>query len=76
MNLDDWENNFGHNFLLLRQEHHLTQKQMAEKLNISLYAVQKIERGTPPLRLGAYVLINIYLSFGVLSEDMFKDKLG
>lgn len=72
MNLDDWEKNFGRNFLLLRQKHRLTQKQMAEKLNISLYAVQKIELGTPPVRLGAYVLVNIYHTFGVLSENLFK----
>ena len=72
MSFDDWEKSFAHNFLLLRRENGLTQKQMAEKLKISVYAVQKIERGAVPKRLGAYVLVNIYHTFGVRSEKMLN----
>lgn len=72
MSVEDWEKSFARNFLFLRRENKLTQKQMAEKLKTSIYTVRKIEHGTVPKKLSVKLLINIYQTFGVCAKELFK----
>lgn len=45
---------------------------MAEKLNISIYTINKLEHGIAPKRLGIQIVLDIYKEFGVKPSDMFK----
>lgn len=58
----------------LRKEHGLSKKSMAEKLEIGVSSLNKIESGEYPPNLSAKVVINIYKNFGVKPEEQFGDK--
>lgn len=66
--------NYTYNVKWLREHHHLTKKQMAKILDISISSLNKLESGTIPPRLGIKIIINIYNNFGIYSEDMFTQR--
>ena len=64
---------FCRNFSYLRIISGLTQKEMAEKLGVSVYSVKTIEHGRVPGTVRAKILLAIFISFGVSPSDMFVD---
>lgn len=55
----------------LRKENKLSKKKMAELLNISVYTLNKIERGVFPPRLTIEPIFLIYDVFGVRPAEQF-----
>ena len=56
---------FTENIKLLRQKASLTQSQMAELLNISIYNLKKLESGAIPKRLSVEVVFKIMYIFKI-----------
>ena len=67
--------NFCRNIRSLRQANHLTQKQMAKLLEISLYSLRRIESGTVPPKLDVDILFKIHETFGILPSRLFAPDL-
>ena len=71
---------FLHNLAWLRKKHNLSKADMAKKLKIGLYTLNKIEAGILPPRLGCRILEAVYYSFSVYDsflkqlENLHKDK--
>lgn len=55
----------------LRVQNQLSQQEMAQKLRISLSALQKIEQGFPPLRMRCGMLLQIQKEFQIKPKDLF-----
>ena len=68
--------NLLYNIKWLRQHNGLSKKQMTDILGVSLKTLNKIERGEMPPRLGASVLYNISVHFGISSSKQFEKKLS
>ena len=66
---------FCHNVHFLRQQHHLSQKQMAERLGISVYAIRKLERGSVSESITIDTVYAIYKQFGIKPADQFSKYL-
>lgn len=62
---------FSQRIKLIRAENKLTQKEMAQKLRISVSTLSKIERGILPPRLSCSILFQIYEQFGVHPRELF-----
>lgn len=60
---------FLHNVAWLRKYHGLTKKEMAKKLGISVWMLNKIERGELPSGLKIDVLYQIRKVFGIPMAD-------
>ena len=58
----------------LRRQHHLTQKQMAQILGISITTWRKIEQGIMPPRLSTLVVYRAADAFGIPSFYLFLDS--
>ena len=67
--------NFLDNIARLRRHHKLTKKEMAAKLNISVWSLNKMEKGELPPRLTIDVLYRIYLVFGISMADFVSAQL-
>lgn len=67
---------FLHNVIWLRKHYGLSKKEMAKKLGISVWMLNKIERGELPSNLKIDVLFDIYKEFGVFMSDMLSVPLG
>lgn len=63
---------FFSNLKWLREKHGLTQRQMAKRLNTSLYTISKLEKGELPPRLSVEFLMTIYDVFGVHPKRLFS----
>ena len=57
---------FCKNVTFLREKHQLSKKDMAQRLHMSRYTLNRIERGIVSERMGTNVLFYIYQNFGVL----------
>ena len=55
----------------LRVQNHLSQKEMADKLGISIASLQKIEQNCPPPQLRCNVLLRVHTEFGIKFADIF-----
>ena len=66
---------FLHNLAWLRKKHNLSKADMAKKLKIGLYTLNKIEAGILPPRLGCRILEAVYYSFSVLPSALVEDYL-
>lgn len=67
---------FCENFRWMRQHHGLTQKQMAQCLEISVGYVRRLERGELPPRLGVEIFLRIYRKFGISPSRQFSQQLS
>ena len=56
----------------LRKDHSLSQKEMAERLGVSVYTIRKIEKGCLPQRISAAVLIRVYREFSIKPSEQFR----
>ena len=59
----------------LRRQHHLTQKQMAQILGISITTWRKIEQGIMPPRLSSLVIYRAADAFGIPTSTLFSKTL-
>ena len=63
--------NLCKNIYFLRKKNGLTQREMAERLNISLYSLRMIERGIIPKNLSCEILYYLQLHFFLDIADLF-----
>ncbi|MBQ8287153.1 MAG: helix-turn-helix transcriptional regulator [Clostridia bacterium] len=63
---------FCNNVRLLRRTFHLSEKEMAKKMGISVGSLTKLESGVLPSRLTHEVLIYIYHNFTITPQRMFS----
>lgn len=59
----------------LRRQHHLTQKQMAQTLGISITTWRKMEQGIMPPRLSSLVVYRAADAFGIPTSTLFSKTL-
>ena len=71
-NINDEISNFTNNIAYLRKKNGLSKKEMAKALNISLYALNKIERGDIPKRISVDIIFNLQKHFKISPEKQFK----
>lgn len=71
----EWEN-FVHNLKWLRTQHGLSKKEMAKRLNISVWMLNKIERGEQPPRLTIDIFFAVQDQFGLHPAEQFAHRLG
>ena len=67
---------FLYNVIWLRKHYGLSKKEMAKKLGISVWMLNKIERGELPPNLKIDVLFCIRKEFGVFMLDVLSVRLG
>lgn len=67
---------FLYNIIWLRKHYGLSKKEMAKKLGISVWMLNKIERGELPPNLKIDVLFCIRKEFGVFMSDVLSVRLG
>lgn len=68
------EENFLYNVLWIRKHYGISKEKMTRILEIGMKSLNKIESGVMPPRLSAKIIVKIYNNFGILSEDMFKNR--
>lgn len=68
--------NFCHNITWLRKHHHLSKKEMAKLLGISIGSLNKIESGQIPPRMTTEVLTQANKHFGIPIHNLFGSRLG
>lgn len=64
------------NMKLLRATLGLSKKEMANRIRISMYSLNKLESGVMPPRLCIDFLIYINWEFGILPSQMVNPNLG
>ncbi len=62
-NINDEINNFIKNVAYLRKKSGLSKKEMANVLNISIYTLNKIERGELPQKISVEIVFNLQKHF-------------
>ena len=67
--------NFMYNIAWLRKQNNLSKKEMAKILNISVYHINKLEKGVLPNHLSADLVFNIRNHFGIHPTKQFGEKL-
>jgi len=72
MNFDTEIHIMCENIKRLRIISHLSKKEMANKLKISVKALTFIENGILPERLSCTILFNIYRNFGIHPKDILS----
>lgn len=72
MSSDDEIKFFTENVLFLRKSHGYTQKEMAARLDISLYQLRLLEKGILPKQLSTAVLFRIQDAFAIHPKDLFQ----
>lgn len=68
--------NFTYNIAWLRKQHNLSKKEMCKILDISIYNLNKLEKGILPKQLSVNVVFAVWKHFKVLPENQFIKKLG
>ena len=63
------------NIRYLRKKNGWTQKQMAEKLKISVGYVRKLERGQIPERMGIITVWDAHIVFGIPMDALLEKRL-
>lgn len=66
---------FCENIKKLRKKNGLSQKEMAQKLDISVKSLSTLEKGAIPSRLSVSIVIKIYKIFGIKPAQMFAEYL-
>ncbi len=63
---------FCKNVKLLRENNHLTKKEMAKICNIGTKSLSMLEKGILPERLSASILFSLNEHFNIPLKDLFK----
>lgn len=66
---------FCENIKKLRKKNGLSQKEMAQKLDISVKSLSTLEKGAIPSRLSVSIVFKIYKIFGIKPAQMFAEYL-
>ena len=64
-----------HNIKALRLRSGYSKRKMAQYLGISLYTLNKIEKGECPPRLDIYILFAVYWHFSILPSKLLERKI-
>ena len=75
MPLNEEEENMLYNIAWLRKYHRISKKRMAKMLLIGAASLNRIEKGEMPPRLGAGVLMRVYLKFGIRPAELVARRL-
>ena len=66
---------FLYNLVWLRKHHSLSKKEMAKRLGIGLWSLNKIERGELPPRLCCDIIFAVHKNFGIPCADLLSKQL-
>ncbi|MBE6936481.1 MAG: helix-turn-helix transcriptional regulator [Ruminococcaceae bacterium] len=66
---------FCYNVALLRRYFHLTQKEMADALEISVYSLRKLERGMITEKITLDLVYYLNVRFGVPYTKLFSREM-
>lgn len=69
-----WQN-FVNNIVWLREHHNLSEKRMAEILEIDIELLREVEKGNGADDLSVDVVYKIYELFDVAPDKLFGEKL-
>lgn len=67
--------NFIHNVIALREQNHLTCRQMADILHITPYMLRLLEKGQVSSRLYVDIFFHLRAHFGISFRDMFNGRI-
>ena len=67
--------NFIHNVIALRQQHHLTRRRMAEILHITPQQLRQLEQGQISSRLYVDIFFHLHGHFGISFRDLFGTRI-
>ena len=67
---------FLHNIVWLRKHYGLSKNEMAKRLGIGLWSLNKIEKGELPPRLHCDIIFTVYHVFGIPYADLLDKRLG
>ena len=67
---------FLYNIAWLRKHYGLSKKEMAKRLGIGLWSLNKIEKGELPPRLYYDIIFAVYKNFGIPCADLLSKRLG
>ena len=67
---------FLHNIVWLRKHYGLSKKEMAKRLGIGLWSLNKIEKGEWPPRLYCDIIFAVYQNFGISCADLLSLRLN
>ena len=67
--------NFIHNVNTLREQNHLTRRQMADILHITPYMLRLLEKGQISSRLYVDIFFHLRAHFGISFQDMFGRRI-
>lgn len=68
-------NTFLNNISWLRKHCGLSKKEMAKRLQIGIWTLNKIERGELPPRLSCDIVFSVYKNFGIRFSDLLSRRL-
>mgnify|MGYP003305338862 CR=1 FL=1 len=68
--------NLLYNIAWLRKYHGLSKKEMAKRLDIGLWSLNKIEKGELPPRLHCDIIFAVHRNFGTPCADLLDKRLG
>lgn len=71
----DYIENFTYNVTYLRKKHKISKKTMSQILGISIYNINKIEKGILPPRLNCDLIFEIQNKFNINATDVLERKL-
>lgn len=67
---------FLRNIIWLRKHNGLSKKEMAKRLDIGLWSLNKIEKGELPPRLHCDIIFAVHQNFGIPCADLLDRRLG
>lgn len=73
--MNPFRKNFCHNIRYLRQKHHLTQKEMAQAMGISVKTLRKIENCDPSARINAAILCRLCDHFCLSIDGVLRERM-
>ncbi len=75
LNKEKMVENFTYNVAKLRKINNFSLKEMSERLDISIYSINQIEKGILPPKLKADIVFTIKKRFNIPPKDLFEKKL-
>ena len=72
MRAEQYAEIFGANILKIRKKRNLTQRQMAEILDVSVRTLRLLEKGITPKRVTCGIIFDICDEFDVNPNDLFQ----
>lgn len=65
-----------HNICWLRKRYGLSKREMAKRLGIGLWTLNKIEKGELPPRLHCDIIFAAHRNFGIPCDDLLDKRVG